>query len=103
VKIFAVRISTVAIIVAENEEEAADIAVEEEHSILTDETCEHDAPEVVASEADLTRHGWDGECIPYGGDGNTRLKNLFALVEPEPVRCDKTIDMFAPTSVKEPA
>ena len=18
-------------------------------------------------------HGWDGECIPYGGDGNTRL------------------------------
>lgn len=102
-KIFAVKITTTAMVVAENEEEAAEIAVEEEHSIFTDGTCDHEPPEVVASEAELAKHGWDGECIPYGGDGNTRLKNLFALVEPEPVRCDKTIDMFAPTSVKESA
>jgi hypothetical protein len=23
------------------------------------------------------RDGWCGECIPYGGDGNTRLKELL--------------------------
>jgi len=22
-------------------------------------------------------HGWDGECIPYGGDGNTKLADLL--------------------------
>jgi hypothetical protein len=102
-KIFAVRISTVAIIVADTEEEAIDIAVEEETNIFSAGGCEHEAPQIVSSQAELAAHGWDGECIPYGGDGNTRLKSLFALVEPEPVRCDKTIDMFAPTSVKEPA
>ncbi len=23
------------------------------------------------------KSGWDGVCIPYGGDGNTRLKDLL--------------------------
>ena len=26
---------------------------------------------------DQLEHGWDGECIPYGGDGNTRLGALL--------------------------
>lgn len=35
---------------------------------------------------------WDGNCIPYNGDGNTRLKEL--LPETEPFKDTKTIDMF---------
>ena len=31
----------------------------------------------VRSEAHL-REGWDGMCLPYGGDGNTRIKDLLA-------------------------
>lgn len=31
----------------------------------------------VRSEAHL-RDGWDGMCLPYGGDGNTRIKDLLA-------------------------
>lgn len=33
----------------------------------------------VSSEQDLSA-GWDGDCLPYGGDGNTRLREL--LVDP---------------------
>ena len=32
----------------------------------------------VVTRLDQLCDGWDGECIPYGGDGNTRLKELLA-------------------------
>jgi hypothetical protein len=46
------------------------------------------------TEADLKRYKWDGQCIPYGGDGNTRLSDILAALEPEPERDTRTIDMF---------
>ena len=43
---------------------------------------------------------WDGECLPYGGDGSTRLKEL--LPEETPSKDTLTADMFeAPNAPHE--
>lgn len=45
---------------------------------------------------DALPQGWDNECIPYGGDGDTTLRELFTqsgMNVPEP-RCTKTLEMF---------
>lgn len=54
------------------------------------EVCEN-----MKTEADLKRYKWDGQCIPYGGDGETRLSDILASIEPELERDTRTIDMFA--------
>ncbi|MDY0013869.1 MAG: hypothetical protein RBS40_13370 [Rhodocyclaceae bacterium] len=33
----------------------------------------------VLSQEDLNPSEWDVQCIPYGGDGNTRLKDLLPV------------------------
>lgn len=35
--------------------------------------------------------GWDGLCLPYGGDGTARIN---AILEEQPLRDTKTADMF---------
>ncbi|MFL9904707.1 hypothetical protein PQR71_42380 [Paraburkholderia fungorum] len=54
-----------------------------------------DVCEQMKTEADLKRHKWDGQCIPYGGDGSARLSDIFAAIEAEPERDTRTIDMFS--------
>ncbi len=34
-------------------------------------------------EEGATAYGWDGDCIPYGGDGNTRTKDYQNANQPE--------------------
>lgn len=32
----------------------------------------------ITTQSDL-RNGWDADCIPYGGDGNTRIGAILSL------------------------
>lgn len=32
----------------------------------------------------VSAYGWDGDCIPYGGDGNTRTKEYLNESQSEP-------------------
>ncbi|WP_454751653.1 hypothetical protein [Cupriavidus necator] len=90
-KLFTVEISVTAVVMAESEMEAYSVAAYEAREIWSD------------AEPDIGVHGevqsldrlpeeWDGMSLPYGGDGETRLKDL--LPETEPVRDTRTIDMF---------
>ncbi|SCU75565.1 hypothetical protein CNECB9_2370139 [Cupriavidus necator] len=94
-KLFTVEISVTAVVMAESEMEAYSVAISELSDIMRD------------SEPDIDVHGeikaldrlpadWDPMCLPYGGDGETRLKDL--LQETEPVRDARTIDMFEQTT-----
>jgi hypothetical protein len=93
VKPYAVEVSFTMIVMAADEADAYSIAISEDDDAWHD-TYEKDHTVLgeVMSEADLKRYKWDGQCIPYGGDGDTRLSDILA--EPQPDRDDKTIDMF---------
>lgn len=77
-KAYMVEITTHAVVMANDEAHAYDVAENYKRDAF------HDDPnprieicgEVVAR-VDQLEHGWDGECIPYGGDGNTRLGALL--------------------------
>ena len=76
-KAYMVEITTHAVVMADDEAHAYDVAENYKRDAF------HDDPnprigiwgEVVR--VDQLKHGWDGECIPYGGDGNTRLGALL--------------------------
>lgn len=95
-KPYAVEVSFTMIVMAEDEGDAYQCARECGSEAWGDtydpkfEVCED-----MKTEADLKRYKWDGQCIPYGGDGNTRLSDILAAIEQEPERDTRTIDMFA--------
>ena len=76
-KAYMVEITTHAVVMADDEAHAYDVAENYKRDAF------HDDPnprieilgEVVC--VDQFEHGWDDECIPYGGDGNTRLGALL--------------------------
>ena len=76
-KLWTVEIKSVAVIVADSADEAADVAAQEASEILSDdfypriEVCGE-----VRALYDLP-DGWNGQCIPYGGDGNSELFELL--------------------------
>jgi hypothetical protein len=82
-RFYAVELRTIAIVQVEDEQNATDaewLAEEHERDIFRDASgtsIEFDCVGEVKSVDDLNLHGWEGECIPYGGDGNTRLKDLL--------------------------
>lgn len=83
-KLYQVEITTIAVIVAEDEEHALEIAQDDARQIFSD-----DCNPSIELDREITncaelRHGWDGECIPYGGDGNTRLKAMLPNAEAQP-------------------
>ena len=85
-KPYLVNVTTVAVVMAKDEHHAKQVT-RECHS----EICEEDPhPEIVVGEEVLVPNGmphlWDGDCIPYGGDGNTRLSELLA----QPAQSGKT-------------
>jgi len=94
-KPYAAEVSFTMIVMAENENDAEEIAISEADDAWRD-VPEKDywATGPIRTEADLNLHGWDGHSIPYGGDGETRLSDILAAIEPEPERDDRTIDMF---------
>lgn len=78
-KLFAVRMSVVAMIWAPDSENALETA-KECHRDIDSDTGERERTFELLCEnvrADqLALFGWDGQCLPYGHDGNTRIKDL---------------------------
>lgn len=76
-KPYMVKITVNAVVMAEDESHAHEVTKDELRDIfryayrpLIDVQC------AVTSEDNLNG-GWDMECIPYGGDGNTRIGDLI--------------------------
>ncbi len=83
------------VVMAESVIDALGVAESKSSEIFSDgELTAQDATELNSLEQ-LKRldHEWDEMCIPYNGDGNTRLKDL--LPETDPLKDNKTMDMFA--------
>jgi len=83
---YAVELKTIAIIqiddATQDGVDAERLAEELESDILSDArglSIEHTSLGPVTGLADLERHGWDGKCIPFGGDGNTCLEDLLPV------------------------
>lgn len=78
-KPYFVELKITAVVMAESEIDALGVAESEAREICFDgELTAYDATELNSLEQ-LKRldHEWDGECIPYGGDGNTTLAELL--------------------------
>lgn len=76
-KFYEVEITTRAVVQASDEEEARRIATSEQSNILQDDPWpEMNVVREVRTLKDLS-NGWDGDCIPYGGDGNAYLSSLL--------------------------
>lgn len=67
---------TTVVVMANNARHAEMIARENRREIERDSELEPGIAFPVNSLADLD-DSWNGDCIPYGGDGNTRLKDLL--------------------------
>jgi hypothetical protein len=96
-KLFAIELRTVAIVQAETEADAISIAEDDQSDILSDAMdLEFNIEGQVKSAADLPRHGWDEQCIPYGGDGNTTVGEILEQIAAEPEqreRCPHTQEL----------
>lgn len=73
-----VQLDMVMVVEAENADQAKRSGRQDWYAAVRDA----DISPAVQVTGDVTslkhlRDGWDGECIPYGGDGNTRLKELL--------------------------
>lgn len=92
-KPYSVEISFTTVVMAEDEAHALKV-VEDTKREAFYETPDHDyrTPREITEEKQLAAIGWDGDCIPYSGDGETRLSAIIAALPPP--RDTKTIDMF---------
>jgi hypothetical protein len=97
-KPYAVDVSWVAVVMADDPENASDVARRNLSEITRWDSPELSIGRPIKSIADLCAIGWDGQCLPYGGGGNTRLSEIIEALEPEPERDTRTIDMFGPAS-----
>lgn len=79
--IFKVTLTTVAVVEADNKNEAIDKAQGYRISICRDYEMDADFGGEVKSLAELP-YEWDGRCLPYGGDGDTRLVDLLPKETP---------------------
>lgn len=80
-----VTFTTTMVVEAVSEDEARRVARAEALQAVRDA---NEAPSInvtgeVSSLRQL-RNGWDGVCVPYGGDGNTRLSELLPPMKPTP-------------------
>ena len=76
-KPYMVEIRTYGVVMAKNAEDARKVADEYLRDIFLEDASPYiEVNREIASLEDLD-YGWDGECIPYNGDGNKRLKELL--------------------------
>lgn len=77
----AVTMTTHVVVVADDEGHAYDVAEESAKRAFDDDYSA--TPKISlngeVSSVEQLKNGWDGGCIPYGGDGSTRIR---ALLEP---------------------
>ena len=76
-KLYTIEITSIAVIAAEDEEHAIKTAQSMRNQIFFDDANPRIESDGEIKNIDDLSHGWDGECIPYGGDGNTRIKDLM--------------------------
>jgi len=76
-KLYTIEITSIAVIAAEDEACALEIASNIRDQIFFDDANPRIESNGENKTLDDLSHGWDGECIPYGGDGNTRIKDLM--------------------------
>lgn len=96
-KPFPVTFSYVAIVMADNQAHAEVVARATQQDILKDlrdkdigVSCGNAIPD----ESSLAAHGYDGTCLPYGGNGDATLREIIAGLSAAPAQDTKTIDMF---------
>jgi hypothetical protein len=76
-KPFFVEYTVTAVVLAEDEGHAWTVARSEQRDVFGDAyNNEIFVRGEVTSEADM-EDGWDLECVPYGGDGNTRIGDIL--------------------------
>ena len=97
-KPYFVTIAYTAVVMAESELDARSVADERARDICFDEAADITTGSEITCVSDLTARGWCGEEMAYGGDGQTKLKDILAALEALPSRDTKTIDMFAERS-----
>lgn len=90
-KPYAVELSVTAVVMATSEMDAYSAAIDSRRDIWSDVDPDVDVIGEIKA-LDRLPEGWDPDCLPYGGDGATRLKDF--LPETEPDRDTRTIDMF---------
>ena len=76
-KAYKLTMKTTVVVIAADALHAVQVAKENMREIKRDSELEPGIAFTVNSLAELTDE-WDGDCIPYGGDGNTQLKELLA-------------------------
>jgi hypothetical protein len=97
-KPYFVTIEYTAVVMAKSDLDARSVADIEAHEICREEGPDITTGTEVTCIADLKARGWCGEELAYGGDGQTKLKDILAALEALPTRDTKTIDMFAERS-----
>ena len=83
-----------AMVMARSDTDAVKVGESCRSTICSDNGLEVDFSTPIDSLAELraTADGWDGDCVPYGGDGETKLKDL--LPEEAPFKDTKTLPLF---------
>ncbi len=75
-KLFNVEVSYIAVVVAENEIDAHQVALDFKDEIASDAMWPSiSVGREVKSKSDL-EDGWEGDCIPYGGHDDKRLDQI---------------------------
>jgi hypothetical protein len=77
-KAFAVELTTFAVVMAKDRDHAAVVAEGMKRIIQEDDSSPLITVGLQIVRAEDAGRGWSGHCIPYGGDGNTRLDQLLA-------------------------
>lgn len=75
-KPYVVEMTVRTVVMADDEHHAFSVARDEFRDIARDEKPDVWVDEEVKTEADLPP-GWDIGCLPYGGDGKTRLADII--------------------------
>lgn len=77
-KLYRIELTTSIVVVADTARDALDVATNTstQRDIVRDAALEAGFPVEVFSPSELPE-GWDDDCIPYGGDGNTRIAELM--------------------------
>jgi len=78
-KIYNVSIMVTTLVQADDAEHAMHVAKESFREVAHDTLPRHITVGVLAEITALTGlpEDWDGQCLPYGGDGNTRLDAIL--------------------------
>ncbi len=78
-KLYMVEITTHAVVIADDEDHAREVARDCRREAFSDDIDPQIEVGREVSKLHELEAGWDGECIPYGGDGNTRINAILSL------------------------